>query len=117
VAQGGKPYVLIGSPGGRTIINTVLQVILNVVDFNMNISEAIAAPRIHHQWLPDVLRVEEFGMSPDTQRLLEMFGHKVRVSGSSGSLGRAMGIMIDSKTGLRLGAADPRSEDGAAIGY
>ncbi len=117
VVQGGKPYVLIGSPGGRTIINTVLQVILNVIDFDMNISEAIAAPRIHHQWLPDVLSVEEFGMSPDTQRLLEMFGHKVSVSGSSRSLGRAMGIMIDPKTGLRLGAADPRAEDGAAVGY
>jgi gamma-glutamyltranspeptidase/glutathione hydrolase len=92
-------------------------VILNVVDFDMDISEAIAAPRIHHQWLPDVLRAEEFGISADTQRLLEMFGHKVSVSGSSRSLGRAMGIMIYPKTGMRLGAADPREDDGAAIGY
>jgi gamma-glutamyltranspeptidase/glutathione hydrolase len=117
VARGGKPYVLIGSPGGRTIINTVLQVISNVIDFNMDISEAVAAPRIHHQWLPDILHLEKFGAPAETQRLLEMFGHKVSVYGSSRSLGRAMGIMVDPKTGMRLGAADPRAPDGAAVGY
>lgn len=117
VAKEGKPYMLIGSPGGRTIINTVLQVIVNVIDFDMDVAEAIAAPRIHHQWLPDVLRVEKRGVSPDTQRLLEMFGHRVQVSGSSRSQGRAMGLMIDPQTGLRLGAADPREDDGAAMGY
>lgn len=117
VAKDGKPYLLIGSPGGRTIINTVLQVVLNVIDFDMDISEAIAAPRIHHQWLPNTLRVEGFGVTPDTQRLLEMFGHKVSVSRSSRSQGSAMGIMLDHTTGLRLGAADPRAEDGAALGY
>jgi len=117
VAKGGKPYLLIGSPGGRTIINTVLQVVVNVIDFNMDISEAIAAPRLHHQWLPNEVRVEAFGMSPDTKRLLEMFGHRIEVSRSSRSQGRAMGIMIDAATGMRLGAADPREDDAAAIGY
>lgn len=117
IAKEGKPYLLTGSPGGRTIINTVLQTIVNVIDFNMDISEAIAAPRVHHQWLPNTLVIEKFGVSPETQRLLEMFGHRVRVSGSSRSQGRAMGIMIDPSTGLRLGASDPRDDDGAAVGY
>jgi gamma-glutamyltranspeptidase/glutathione hydrolase len=117
VAKNGKPYLLIGSPGGRTIINTVLQVIVNVIDFNMDISEAIAAPRIHHQWLPNVLRIEKFGTTQDSQRLLEMMGHRVRDLNSSRSQGRAMGIMIDPATGLRLGAADPRDENGAAVGF
>jgi gamma-glutamyltranspeptidase/glutathione hydrolase len=117
LAKNGKPYLLIGSPGGRTIINTVLQVIVNVVEFEMDIAEAIAAPRIHHQWLPDVLRIEEFGTTKDTQRLLEMMGHRVQVSRSSRSQGSAMGIIIDPKTALRLGAADPRAPDGAAVGF
>ena len=117
VAKDGKPFLLIGSPGGRTIINTVLQAIVNVIDFDMDIAEALAAPRIHHQWLPNVLRLEQFGVSPDTQRLLEMFGHRVRVSSSSRSQGRAMGILVDPKTSLRHGSADPRAPDGAAIGY
>jgi gamma-glutamyltranspeptidase/glutathione hydrolase len=117
VAKSGKPYVLIGSPGGRTIINTVLQVIVNVIDFDMDIAEAIAAPRIHHQWLPNVLRLEKFGTTKDSQRLLEMMGHQVRVSNYSRAQGSAMGIMIDPETGLRLGSADPRAPDGATVGF
>lgn len=114
VAKGGVPYLLIGSPGGRTIINTVLQVILNVVDFGMNVSEAIAAGRINHQWLPDRITIEKNAVSVDTKRLLEGMGHRVRMFGSQGS---AMGIVIDPKTGMRLGTADPRASDGAAEGY
>jgi gamma-glutamyltranspeptidase/glutathione hydrolase len=117
VAKNGKPYLLIGSPGGRTIINTVLQVIVNVIDFDMDIAEAIAAPRIHHQWLPNVLRLEKFGTTKDSQRLLEMIGHRVRVSNYSRAQGSAMGIMIEPDTGLRLGSADPRAPDGAAAGF
>jgi gamma-glutamyltranspeptidase/glutathione hydrolase len=117
VAKNGKPYLLIGSPGGRTIINTVLQVIVNVIDFDMDIAEAVAAPRIHHQWLPNVLRLEKFGTTKDSQRLLEMMGHRVRVSNYSRAQGSAMGIMIDPETGLRLGSADPRAPDGAAVGF
>jgi gamma-glutamyltranspeptidase/glutathione hydrolase len=117
VAKNGKPYLLVGSPGGRTIINTVLQVIVNVIDFDMDIAEAIAAPRIHHQWLPNVLRLEKFGTTKDSQRLLEMMGHRVRVSNYSRAQGSTMGIMIDPATGLRLGAADPRAPDGAAVGF
>lgn len=114
VARNGKPFVLIGSPGGRTIINTILQVVLNVIDFEMNISQAISASRMHHQWLPDVLRIEEYGTTLDSQRLLEMMGHRVQMGGQQGS---AMGIMIDPATGLRMGAPDPRAPDGGAAGY
>lgn len=114
VAKDGKPFVLIGSPGGRTIINTVLQVLLNVIDFKMNISRAVSASRMHHQWLPDVLRIEEYGTTLDSQRLLEMMGHRIRMAGQQGS---AMGIMIDPATGLRMGAPDPRAPDGGAAGY
>jgi len=117
VLKDGKPLLLIGSPGGRTIINTVLQVIVNVVDFDMDVAEAIAAPRIHHQWLPNRIAMEKFGYSPETVRRLQEMGHQVRISNSSRSQGRAMGIWIDPKTGLRMGAADPRSADGSAVGY
>ena len=117
VAKNGKPYLLVGSPGGRTIINTVLQVVVNVIDFDMDIADAIAAPRIHHQWLPNVLRIEKYGTTKDTQRLLEMMGHRVQFGYSSRGQGSAMGIVINPKTGLRLGAADPRAPDGAAVGF
>lgn len=117
VVKDGQPLLLIGSPGGRTIINTVVQVVVNVLDFRMDVAEAIAAPRIHHQWLPDRLNIERHGASPETIERLRSMGHEVRVSGSSRSQGRAMGIYLDPKSGVRMGAADPRDADGAAIGY
>ncbi len=116
VARDGKPVLVIGSPGGRTIINTVLQVVLNVVDHRMTgptFGEAIEAPRIHHQWLPDVTSFEGWGISPDTRRLYEMMGHEVRERGYQGS---AMGIHIDPDTGMVWGAADSRAFDGGARG-
>ncbi len=115
VAKEGKPVIVIGSPGGRTIINTVLQVILNVIDHDMNIAEAIEAGRIHHQWLPDVTSFEKGTISPDTERLYKMMGHQVR--SRPWAQGQAMGIFIDHKTGLIYGAADSRSFDGRAVGY
>lgn len=114
VAKDGKPVMAIGSPGGRTIINTVLQVILNVVDHKMDIAEAVEAGRIHHQWFPDVTRIERGATSLDTQRLLEAMGHETRWIGGQG---RAMGIFIDREKGILYGAADSRSPDGAAVGY
>jgi len=117
IVKDGKPLLLIGSPGGRTIINTVVQVVVNVLDFRMDVAEAIAAPRIHHQWLPDRLNIERNGASPETLARLRSMGHDVRVSSSSRSQGRAMGIYLDPKSGVRLGASDPRDADGAAIGY
>lgn len=114
VVKDGKTFMAIGSPGGRTIINTVLQTILNVVDFDMNIFEAIDTPRFHHQWLPDVIRIEELGTTTDSARLLEQMGHHIAWFGTQG---RAMGIMIDPESDFRMGAADPRSPNGAAVGY
>jgi gamma-glutamyltranspeptidase/glutathione hydrolase len=117
VLSNGKPFLLTGSPGGRTILNTVLQTIVNVIDFKMDVGEAVAAPRIHHQWLPDRIRMERFGTTMDSQRLLEMMGHHVDVVESSRWMGRAMAILIDPLTGTRFGSSDPRQDDGAVRGY
>ncbi len=114
VARDGQPVMAIGSPGGRTIINTVLQVVLNVIDHGMNIAQAIEAPRIHHQWLPDATWMEAPGISPDTRRLYEMMGHRLRFRGEQGE---AMGIFIDRERGLLFGAADSRAFDGGAAAY
>ena len=114
VARDGKPLIVIGAPGGRTIINTVLQVILNVVDHEMNMGEAVEAGRVHHQWLPDRTVIEKWALSPDTKRLYELLGHTTVMRGS---MGRAMGIYIDYEKGLVYGAADSRSFDGEAVGY
>lgn len=114
VAQNGKPFLVIGSPGGRTIINTVLQVILNVIDHRMNIAEAVESPRIHHQWLPDQTSAESWGFSADTRRLYEAKGHRLSMRGKQG---QAMGIFIDPVSGIRYGAADSRSFDSSAEGY
>lgn len=115
VAKDGKNFMIIGSPGGRTIINTVLQTILNVVDFKMNIFQAIDAPRFYHQWLPDLIKIEKWGTTVDSIRLLKQMGHKIDWYDTT--QGRVMGIMIDHETGFRIGAADPRSPNGAAVGY
>jgi len=111
----GSLWFTIGTPGGPTIINTVLQVITNVIDYNMNIQQAIDAPRIHHQWLPDELVWEPYGLSGDTQLALRNRRHKL-VS-KPRYMGDAQGIMIEEKTGVRLGATDPRRSDGLAVGY
>lgn len=110
----GSLWFTVGSPGGPTIINTVLCVITNVIDYEMNIQQAIDFPRIHHQWLPDELVGEPFGLSGDTQKALTARGHKLA---KLRYLGDAEGIMIEEKTGVRLGATDPRRSDGQAVGY
>jgi len=119
VLKDGKVVFAIGSPGGPTIINTVLQVILNIIDFNMSIQAAIDAPRFHHQWLPDVIYWEPFGVNPDTRALLEKMGHHFRdipgASRSPGFLGDAEGIAID-ENGWRMGASDPRL-GGVPVGW
>ena len=114
LAKDGKTIMVTGSPGGRTIINTVLQTILNFVDFEMNIFDAVNAPRFHHQWLPDVIRIEKWGTTKDSAELLEQMGHKIDWRETQG---RAMGIAIDPETGFKMGAADPRSPNRAAVGY
>jgi gamma-glutamyltranspeptidase/glutathione hydrolase len=114
VLKDGKVWFAIGSPGGPTIINTVLQVIVNVVDFGMNIQQAIDAPRFHHQWMPDRIAFEPLGINRDTRAALEKKGHVF--AEKPGNMGDAEGVMIDSKSGMRLGASDPRS-GGVAVGY
>ncbi len=114
VAKDGALIAVIGTPGGRTIINTTLQLILNMVDFGMSITDAVAAPRIHHQWLPDRIRVESNGISAQVQSQLEQMGHIVQVGGRQGS---ANSIGVDLTTGERIGAPDPRSPDSGARGH
>ncbi|MGY9000889.1 MAG: gamma-glutamyltransferase, partial [Rhodospirillales bacterium] len=97
VAKDGIPLFATGSPGGKTIINTTMQTILNVVDHGMTIAEAIEAPRIHHQWLPDITTFEKRGISADTQAIYESYGHKIRTRNSIGS---AMGVYRDPETGI-----------------
>jgi len=110
LAKDGRVVAVIGSPGGRTIINTVLQLTLNLVDFGMSIEEAVSAPRIHHQWLPDEIRIERAGADAETIRRLEAMGHTVRVGGTQGS---AHSIAVDA-AGVRIGFADPRDADAGA---
>jgi gamma-glutamyltranspeptidase/glutathione hydrolase len=114
VLKDGQVYFAVGSPGGPTIINTVLQVIVNVIDFKMNIQQAIDAPRFHHQWMPDQVRWEPYGLNVDTRRALEKKGHVF--AEKPGFMGDAEGIMIDAKTKMRLGASDPRL-GGVPVGY
>jgi gamma-glutamyltranspeptidase/glutathione hydrolase len=114
IARDGKLVAVVGSPGGRTIINTVLQVILNQVDFGMSIQDAVSAKRFHHQWLPDELVVERDGLPPATITALEQMGYHVRVAGAQGT---AHSIRVDASTGMRVGAADPRDADAGAAGY
>jgi len=115
VLKDGRLILALGSPGGPTIINTVLQVILNVVDHGMNIQQAVNAPRIHHQWMPDTIRTEPFGMPEDARKILESLGH--RFSERPGYMGDVEAIMIDGTTGLRWGASDMRHADSGVSGY
>ena len=114
VALNGRPLFATGSPGGKTIINTVMQTILNIVDHGFNIAESIEAPRIHHQWLPDFTSIESSGFSPDTLRLYADKGHNTSERGSQGA---AMGVYFNREEGLFEGSADSRRGDGAAVGY
>ena len=113
VAKDGKLVAVVGSPGGRTIINTVLQVVLNVIDYGMPIDSAVAAPRFHHQWLPDRISVEADGFSAETVAALEAMGHRVRMGGRQGT---AHSIAVDAVSGVRTGAPDPRDRDSGAAG-
>ena len=108
VTKGSQPVLALGSPGGPTIINTVLEVIVNFIDFKMNVQDAVNWPRFHHQWMPDELRMEP-GYSPDTMALLEQRGYTVKRENSQGE---CAAIAFDN--GWLEGAADPRSEGTAA---
>jgi gamma-glutamyltranspeptidase/glutathione hydrolase len=112
VLKDGKLFLVLGSPGGPTITTTVANVLIGVVDFSLDIQEAVNAPRFHHQWLPDEILVED-RLSPDTMNLLHSKGHKLNVRHFWGD-GEC--IMVDPKTGERLGASDGRN-NGKAVGY
>jgi len=120
VARGGKTFLVLGSPGSSKIITTVANVLMGVVDYGMNIEEAVNAPRFHNQWLPDVLNVERW-FSPDTLQALQKMGYNVQVGLHEGGnvypyWSDAECIAVDAKTGERLGASDGRS-NGKAVGY
>jgi gamma-glutamyltranspeptidase/glutathione hydrolase len=110
----GGLWFVVGSPGGPTIINTVLQIVSNVIDHGLNIRQATQAPRIHHQWLPDQVVREPVGLSRDTERALSRMGHTF--AATPRYLGNAQAILIEEKTGVRLGASDPRGA-GVVAGY
>ena len=112
VLKDGKLFLVLGSPGGPTIITTVANILMGVVDFGLDIQEAVNAPRFHHQWLPDAIDVED-RLSPDTMNLLRSKGHTLKPAHFWGD-GEC--IMVDPKTGERLGASDARN-NGKAVGY
>jgi gamma-glutamyltranspeptidase/glutathione hydrolase len=114
VTKNGKPYLIIGSPGGRTIINTVFQTILNVIEYEMPLKKAIESMKIHHQWMPDQLIYENDLMSPDTKLKLENMGHILK---GRNNLGRLMGILCPTNSSIYIGVSDSSSPDGGAIGY
>jgi gamma-glutamyltranspeptidase / glutathione hydrolase len=108
-----SPYLILGSPGGSTIMTVVLQVILNVIDFNMDIRQAIDVERIHHQWYPDRIDYEPFGISEDVKQNLLERGHHL---GRERSLGLVEGILIDQRNKVIYGASDSRG-NGSAEGF
>jgi gamma-glutamyltranspeptidase/glutathione hydrolase len=121
-----KIFLVTGAPGGSTIINAVFQVITNVIDFDMPVSLAVDAPRIHHQWMPDVVNYDPYGLSTDTMDALRAKGHQFEQRNFFGAQrvpvierypNDTMTIMVDPATNLRLGAADSRKPDAKAVGY
>jgi gamma-glutamyltranspeptidase/glutathione hydrolase len=122
ITKDGKPVLILGTPGGSRIITAVLQTILNAVDFRMNIQEAVDAPRIHHQWLPDVTKIEPYALSPDTRRVLETMGYRFEDSPPANHVAAIM-VGTPSLEGKPVGrnrfygANDPRGGTGLALGY
>jgi gamma-glutamyltranspeptidase/glutathione hydrolase len=126
VSKDGKPFMVIGSPGGGRIITITLSAIINVIDHGMDIQEAIDAPRIHHQWLPDTVYVEPYGLSPDTVKLLTQMGHRVEIAEEGKVWGQGAGILVGGESlgqiskggGARYnGAVDSRALAGKSVGY
>lgn len=113
ISKDGQLFMVTGTPGGRTIINTVLTTILNVIDYGMNAQEAVDAGRMHHQWLPDRISVERFGFSADTLKMLRAMGHEVTEAGGQGA---AQVIVFNQKDNMLEGGVDRRPPDGGAAG-
>ena len=110
----GSLWFAVGARGGPRIISASLQTVINMIDHKMNIQEAVDAPRIHHQWFPDQIYYEPYGMSPDTRTILENLGHNF--NDSPGYIASATAVAVENETNIRLGAIDSRS-DGVAVGY
>lgn len=117
VLKDGRPFLVVGTEGGPTIITQVLQVLVNIIDHGMNIHQAVNAPRIHHQWLPDVVKHEPYGIAPDVVKALKKRGHKLEIDPDYLYPGDVEGIMIEPGTGVRLGASDLRNPNARAVGY
>ncbi len=126
ISRDGKPFMVIGSPGGSRIITITLEAILNVIDFGMDISQAVDAPRIHHQWQPDKIYLEPYTLSPDTIKTLAAMGYSFDDGSGPPEWGQAAGILVGGKSladiekggGARYyGAMDSRATEGAAKGY
>jgi gamma-glutamyltranspeptidase/glutathione hydrolase len=120
VVRDGKTVMVLGSPGGSKITTTVANVLMGVVDYGMNIQEAVNAPRFHNQWMPDEVNVEQW-FSPDTVSALQRMGYNVEIGLHYGTnvepyWSDAECIAVDAKTGERLGASDVR-DGGKAVGY
>jgi gamma-glutamyltranspeptidase/glutathione hydrolase len=110
ISKDGKLFMVVGTPGGPTIFNSILQAIVNVIDFKMNAQDAVSAPRVHHQWYPDKLFIEP-GFSPDTIALLKARGHSIELRGSNNDLN----MILLNGDWIQAGV-DPRRE-GKAAGY
>ncbi|ANK87181.1 MULTISPECIES: gamma-glutamyltransferase [unclassified Rhizobium] len=126
VTRDGKPFMVIGSPGGSRIITITLEAILNIVDFGMDISQAVNAPRFHHQWQPDKVYLEPYALSPDTEKMLAAMGYSFDGGNDAPLWGQAAGILVGGKSlatiekggGARYnGAMDARATEGSAGGY
>lgn len=113
VLKNDKPFLIVGSPGGSMIITTVLQVIMNVIDFKMNLFQAVSAPRIHHQWIPEEVYYEDYSLNQDVIEKLKSFGHTLK---KRNFIGRVEAILIDRENEYIFGMTDPRSS-GLALGY
>jgi len=122
VTKAGKPVLVLGTPGGSRIISAVVHTILNLVDYDMNVQEAVDAPRFHQQWLPEATSVERFALSPDTQKILTDMGHKLVDSEPANHVAAilvgapSLGVAPVGKNRF-YGANDPRRNTGLALGY
>lgn len=114
VLKDGALFMVTGSPGGSTIISTTLESILNVIDFGMNMQQAVDAPRLHHQWLPDVVTVEPGYLTPEVKTALEAMGYAFK---EASPWGADEAILRDPATGVLQGANDSRRPSGLAAGY
>jgi gamma-glutamyltranspeptidase/glutathione hydrolase len=117
ILKDGTLFLVVGTEGGSRIISQTLQVIVNVIDHRMNIQEAVNAPRIHQQWMPDEVTYEPYGLSIDVLNALKKKGHKLKYDPGYLYPGDVEAIMIDLKTGVRLGASDPRNSNALSAGY